>query len=385
LKKKSTSGTLLNPAKEKKGALMNYKILYQWQAEIASRLMSLNSWQQENVGLFSLAIVEAENCQQGAVARKAVEGEKVESTARRFRNFLANEAFPLDLFFGEWTKWVISVLPDGPVHLLVDETKLGDRIGTMLVGVAWEKRCIPLSWWCYKANSHQDYPVFGQVKLIEWLLKAVQAGMPKDRLVIVMADRGIGTSPDLCRAVDDMGWKYLFRVTRQSKICTETGDFAIADMVEAGEIWEASGKVFKQRGQIPAHARAIWADGYEGPWALVTNHAPLTGFEYACRNWQEQSFRDLKSGGWQWSQSRIRLPDHMERLLVLLALAYAWMLALGSQAIARGFGQPLQRHPDGQLRRHGSLFKEGLTFFVEFVKRRSEYLQLSFVPDTRFR
>ena len=97
------------------------------------------------------------------------------------------------------------------------------------------------------------------------------------------------------------------------------------------------------------------------------------------------SFRDLKSGGWQWGQSRIRHPDHMERLLVLLSIAYAWMIALGSQAIARGLGQPLQRHADGQLRRHLSVFKEGLSFFVDFVKRRSQYLQLSFVPDTRFR
>ena len=135
---------------------MNYKILYQWKEEMASWLKSLNSWQLENVGLFSLAIVEAESCQQGPVARKAVGGEKVESAARRYRNFLNNEAFPLDLFFAEWARWIISVLPAGPVYLLVDETKLADRIGAMVVGVAWEKRCIPLSWWCYKANYNSD-------------------------------------------------------------------------------------------------------------------------------------------------------------------------------------------------------------------------------------
>ena len=55
---------------------------------------------------------------------------------------------------------------------------------------------------------------------------------------------------------------------------------------------------------------------------VVTNDERLTGYEYARRNWQEQSFRDLKSGGWHWGDSRVRSPQHVANLLVLLALAY---------------------------------------------------------------
>lgn len=42
--------------------------------------------------------------------------------------------------------------------------------------------------------------------MIESLLQQIQAGMPPAREVIVLADRGIGTSPDLCRAVERLGW-----------------------------------------------------------------------------------------------------------------------------------------------------------------------------------
>jgi hypothetical protein len=74
----------------------------------------------------------------------------------------------------------------------------------------------------------------------------------------------------------------------------------------------------------------------------------------------------------------------MARLLVLLVVAYAWMVALGSQAIAAGTAQPLVRRPDGSKRRLWSLFREGLRYFVQFVQRYSICLGLVFIPDARF-
>lgn len=362
---------------------MSYPVLYQWNQTIANRLPCLNSWQVENVGLFSIGIMRAESCQQQQIARQVATGEKVESCARRVRRFLDNNRFPLQTFFMEWTAWIVSQLPPGKLYLLVDETKLQDRLAAMVVGVAWEGRCLPLAWRCYTANSHEDYPAEGQVGMIAALLQAVKKGIDDDREVVVLADRGIGTSPDLCQAVVALGWCYLFRVTSMTKVCTDEGEFAIANMAQAGEQWSADGLVFKQRGQLPARAHAIWSAGYDQPWALVTNDTTLTGFEYANRNWQEQSFRDLKSGGWHWADSRITHPDHMERLLVLLVVAYAWSLALGSVAVAQGRSQPMQRHADGRKRRHWSLFKEGLRFFFEFVLRHNHFINLQFLPDPR--
>lgn len=362
---------------------MSYPVLYQWSETIANRLPSLNSWQVENVSLFSIGIMRAESCQQEQVARQVATGEKVASCSRRWRRFLDNKRFPLSDFFREWTRWIISHMPIGKVYLLVDESKLGDQIGAMVVGVAWESRCIPLSWRCYKANSRDDYPEEGQVGMIEKLLKIVKEGIGDQREVVVLADRGIGTSPALCRAVAKLGWFYLFRVTSQTQVCTEAGEFTIAKMVACGEQWSTQGAVFKKRGRLPATAHAIWSVGYDQPWALVTNDPTLTGFEYANRNWQEQSFRDLKSGGWQWGNSRIIQPDHMERLLVLLTMAYAWAIALGSYAVAQGNSQSLQRHRDGRVSRHWSLFKEGIQFFFEFVLRHDLFIDIHFLPDAR--
>ena len=362
---------------------MSYPVLYQWTQTIGKQLPCLNSWQVANVGLFSIGVMRAESCQQEQVARQIATGEKIESCARRWRRFLDNDNFPLAAFFGEWTAWIVSRMARGKVYLLVDETKLQDRLAVMVVGLAWAGRCIPLAWRCYIANNGEEYPDEGQVGILRTLLQAVQKGIPCDREVVVLADRGIGTSPELCRVVMGLNWYYLFRVTSMTKVCIGEADFTIAKMVQAGEQWTATGLVFKQRGRLPATAHAIWSKGYDQAWALVTNDPSLTGFEYAHRNWQEQSFRDLKSGGWHWADSCISHPDHMERLLVLLVLAYAWAIALGSVAVAQGRAQSLQRHQDGRLSRHWSLFKEGVQFFFETVWRHDYFFDLQFLPDAR--
>jgi hypothetical protein len=249
---------------------MNPQLLYQWTDEIATHLTSLNSWQVANVALFSQGVIVAESCQHQAIARQVADGERVESAARRLRRFVDNQSFPLADFFADWTRWVVQALPEGEtLYVLVDETKLADRLAVMVVGVAWEGRCIPLAWRCYGANSAAEYPAEGQVQLIAGLLAYVQAGLDPAQKVVVLADRGIGTSPALCQVVEAFGWSYLFRVTCQSKICPPDGEFTIAAAVAEGETWAMSGQVFKQRGRLPAHARAVWMVGYEnlGLWS----------------------------------------------------------------------------------------------------------------------
>jgi hypothetical protein len=362
---------------------MNHQILYQWSAELAMQLPGLNSWQVENLALFSYGVIEAESSQQMRIARNVVCGEQTASAEKRLRRFIANENLSLTRFFIEWTAWMMRGSEGNEVVVLVDETKLGDRLALMVVGLAYEGRCIPLAWRCYRANDATAYPVEGQVEMIAQLLATVQQGIPPTTSVLVLADRGIGTSPELCKRVAGLGWRYLFRVTKQSKIITEAGDYTIYEQVTPGHPWAASGLVFKQRGRIPAHARAVWQDGYDEPWALVTNDERLTGYEYAQRNWQEQSFRDLKSGGWQWSTSRVRCPNRMARFTMILVVAYGWIVGLGSYAIHQSRARRLVRQADGKLRRQWSLFKEGLQFFTDYVVKQGVCLKPCFLSDKR--
>lgn len=363
---------------------MNYPVLYQWQEEIASQLSSLNSWQVANVALFSKGVMKAQDSQLRTIARQIVSDEKEDSAVKRLGRFVANEKVNLTAVFGEWTAWVLAGMPHEEVAILVDETKVEDRFGVMMAGIPWQSRFIPLAWRCYRANDREAYPEEGQVRMIAALLEAIKAGIPADCEVTVMVDAGIGTSSAMCQAILDLDWHYLFRVTRNTKMATETGTLKIADMVEPGTQWSAAGKLFASRGQLPGYAHAIWDEGYEKPWVLITSKPAATGRAYGQRNWQEQGHRDFKSGGWHWEGSHIRKPQHMARLILLLAIAYTWTIAMGGVAIKEGSAHPLTRTADGSLRRHWSLFKEGLQYFVEEVLRHARFVPLQFFPDTRF-
>ena len=87
-----------------------------------------------------------------------------------------------------------------------------------------------------------------------------------------------------------------------------------------------------------------WRLGDKDPWLLATD-LPATFArcaDYLRRTWEEELFRDLKRVGWQWQQSRVRQPARVERLLVVLALATLWMLALGRQVLHRGWRPQLE-------------------------------------------
>jgi len=363
---------------------MNNYILTQWEQEVEAHLPCLNSWQVTNVAQMSYGVMKAEGSQQQKVARKMRGREKIASAARRIRRFLANERMPMTAFWVEWVRWVLTALGVKDITLLVDETKLHDRMAVMVVGLAWQKRCLPLVWRCYEANKASAYPAEGQVGMISALLALVKRGLPEGCDVLVLADRGIGCSPDLCRAVAALGWRYLFRLTCQTKIVTTEAEYTIAQQVKPGEIWAASGLVFKQRGHIPGRALALWGLGYDQPWALVTNDPQLTGHEYARRNWQEQSFRDLKSGGWHWDESLIRRPEHVTRWLVILVIAYTWTVALGSQAITTRAGQPLIRRGQALPEPCYSLFRQGLDFLCEQLEDFSRFFGIVFSADFHF-
>ena len=103
--------------------------------------------------------------------------------------------------------------------LLVDETKLGQHLSVMVLGLAYRGCCIPLVFWCYRPDAWPD----SQVNLIDELLCWVVESIPDGVIPLVQADRGIGTSPDVVHRGCALGWQFLFRVQATTKF-RATGD-----------------------------------------------------------------------------------------------------------------------------------------------------------------
>jgi hypothetical protein len=337
--------------------------LYQWVKAVSKQWTGVSRHFRENIRVFSGAVARAGSSQIWKIAGMA--GGRAESQRRRLQRFV-KKAQPLGTFFGEWTGSVVKALKQKRVVLAVDETKLKDQLGMMVVGVVYQGRCIPLAWRVYRANSAVGYPAEGQVQMIMRLLTDIQAGMPHGVPVLVLADRGIGTSPDLMRGIMALGWTFLFRVTRQSKILLADGSaVTFYDQVTTpGQAYAASGCVFKKRGRVPAHVRVLWGLHATARWALVTNDPTLTGWEYALRMSLDEAFRDLKSFGWHLEDAALTCPQRIAHLLIFLVVAYAWLLLWGHHLLTHNAIVHPHTRPDGSVVRRWSLFREGRQAFL---------------------
>ncbi|MBI5957475.1 MAG: transposase [Chloroflexi bacterium] len=355
---------------------MSPEIVYQWMEQIARYVPGLGKWQVKGLALFSLGVIWAEHSALTKVAEKLGRFGGPDSLERRFQRWLSNPRLDLMLCLKGWVRWVTSAYDHSRVVLLVDETKLGAHLSVMMVGLAYQQRCIPLVWRCYRTHD-------GQVQLIGEMLAFIAAVGVFAYPPLVQADRGIGTSPALCQAVADLGWRYLFRVQNHTQVLTRQGQYVpLWRLVHRpGQQWFGHGVVFKKRGRLRAYVHVLWAPGQAEPWCLVANDPLTLGEHYTLRVWQEEGFRDLKSGGWQWQRSRVWQPDHAERLILVLALAYAWTLTYGTLAL---HSPDLLRRVTRGARKRFSIFRCGLRLLTGCLARHEPvWPGLFFAPAKR--
>jgi hypothetical protein len=248
------------------------------------------------------------------------------------------------------------------VFLIVDPTFQEDRLCMVSVAIWYRGRALPLAWATWEANT----PLTGKRfwERIEELLQQVSDLLPKDLPVICLADRFFGT-PAFLDLLVKRGWHYVVRVQGQTVCQERTGKTCrVEELVQApGQRAKLRGRVFKGRGWRTASVVVVWNGRYAAPLCVVSDLPPDWNLlEYYRRRYPiEALFRDYKSSGWQWEKGQVQDPEHVERLLVGMALATWVVLCIGSQVaqeiLARpASGQRRTRPYEGKF----SLFTLGL-------------------------
>ena len=361
---------------------MNPTALYRWQAEIEQRFPSLGKWQALGLALACLGLVMERQCHLTRIAEGLPAVGAFNTVKQRLKRWVNNPRVQVSAACQDWIAWVWSSSAMARPVLLVDETKLGERLGVMMVSLAYAGRAIPLAWRCYYANSSADYPQQGQVLLIYGLLAQVLWALPDGVRPLVQMDRGLGHSAAMLRALAALRVDCLVRLKQTARFTSRRGTSQLlSQLVKVGEAFTVHGTIFARDHAVKGSVCLIWEAGQREAWCLYTNVPRLIGHRYALRWWQEESFKDLKSGGWQWQGSRLRCPQRMERLLLVLAVAYGWMLSLGSGVWHL---PPCQQRVVGnrdELRRM-SYFRLGLRWFKRLVQTATQPLPvtLAFAP-----
>lgn len=305
---------------------MNVSVLYEAVSTIVNRL-PLEIRLRRVLRDFVLGVLASRSCLLESVAYALHPRGSMESQYRRLQRFLANPHVDVAAIQQAWATVVIEQMRPEQLVLLVDETLLSNHLKVMVLGIWTEQGCVPIAW---RSVDPKNYPDCGQVELI---LDLVQRVLPAISCpVILLADRGIGTSPDLIAGLTHMNVDILFRVQGTTRLFNADGKHVpLAQLGIQKFAWQAPARVFKKAGWLSLHASVAWADGYAVPWCLVSSR-PVNPHVYRLRFHQEIAFRDLKSDGFQWHRSHVWLPDHADRLLLVLAIAY-WLVMLVGQSL----------------------------------------------------
>ena len=306
--------------------------LSQWTQCVAHHLPHLSKPQAVVLAAFSLGLALARRCTLSAVAEAVAGLGKPDPVERRLQRVLSTPRVAWQPRMEALAAWVLTrVAPAAVIVLLVDETSLGAHLKVMVVSLASRGRALPLAWWCYR---HAVWPL-PQVALSTARLQRVAPHIPAGAHVLVQADRGLGTSPELLQAIDTLGWSYLVRVQRTVRLWLDDGrTVPFAHLVSRpGQRWSGWAYAFKKAGWLRCGAVGQWRRPHQEAWLLLTNWPQAQGQWYGLRMWEETAFRDQKSNGWQWQRSHVWDPEHANRLWLVMALAYAWALSLGTRVI----------------------------------------------------
>lgn len=233
----------------------------------------------------------------------------------------------------------IKKLKHRPLLVSFDWTKVR-QVHVLMAAVVIKGRAIPLCWGSYGDKTLGK----SQNALEEALLLALKEMTGPQVKIILLADRGFGRT-ELGRFCQRVGLDYVIRI--KSKVQVKfSGQSVRLDRypVRRGACELHRNVLYRQHDPVRQHVVIRWKKGLppksDQPWYLMTNlnldcrpaqAARRISDLYARRFDIEELFRDAKSSqfGYALGQTRITRPDRMDRLILILVLAYLLLVGLG--------------------------------------------------------
>lgn len=331
------------------------KHLPQWDEIATRRLIQLAS------GIFERKSVLIEE-----VARStAFNAAEQTSNETQVRRILRDERISLATMYYPLINRLLDELKTNVLYLVMDETTHANEYCLFQISLATDGFSIPLGFFQYDI----DAPWADDARE---LLTTLDDYIPEQFTVILLADRIHTGDPFLC-CLDELNWEYVFRAPDDTYIETRTGWKMVRSLYKRKNVGRFLNNVRIWKGSTRRSNISIYKyarDGFRAVnWYLISSlPACMERFaEYACRWWQECTFKDIKSALFQWERGRVSEPERVEVLLIGLscALWVMWMLGRAYERISK-------RKPTTTARqqRRKSIIKQGIDAFDKFRKKK---------------
>ncbi len=321
----------------------------------------------ERLSLYVTGMLKAKNGSPAQVSKAlktlGLRHARAESLERQIRRMENDSEISAGTCFHPLARAYLSYGKPQALLLIVDPTLQEDRLVMLSLNVWYRGRTLPVAWSIWPANCSLEGEA-GFWQRVEQLLDQVAKLLPKGVPITVVADRAFGT-PAFTDLVAARGWDWVVRVQDQTLYQDRLGrEGQIGKLVRfRNQRKKLRGQVFKKAGWREASVVVYWGRRHKKALCLVSSHKPDWQLlrTYRQRFPIEGTFRDYKSYGWRWEQGQVTKRDHMERLLVGMAIATWIALMTGTwRAILR-----LQQPTTGKRRTRPweakmSLFQLGL-------------------------
>jgi hypothetical protein len=295
-----------------------------------------------------------------AIAKKAPDGNKVESRIKRYSRWVNNDRIDFETYFAPYALALLVSLASRPLALVIDGSCVGKGCQALVISVVYRGRALPVGWLVVaggKGHLAEDC----HVALVEQVAELV----PSEATVIFLGD-GEFDGLRLQAKLAQLDWGYVCRTAKDIVLTEAEEEFTVQELgLRPGQLIALPEVAFTRARYGPVQVVAWWAKGEAHPIFLVTN---LELAQEACW-WYKKRFRietffsDQKSRGFHLHQSHLENPDRLANLMIAACLAYLWIVYLGRYAQQTGWDKVIHRTDRCDL----SLFQLGLDLLEHFL------------------
>lgn len=299
-----------------------------------------------------LGVVLSASCHLNRIAAALGFAGQPKTVLQRLRRWIMRSSFTVTELLPELARGFVACCAADPLPLLVDRTQW-KHANLLVAAVPFRGRAIPV------AAMILEGPKATSATELQQLLKAAAPALPSRATIVVVGDREFGNIPAI-KVIRSRGWHFCLRFKKHTWFYDRCGaEWQAQDAFAARRrtLWPDVHITLQHYG--PVQCALAWQEGEEAPWVLVSD-LPAKGLRriYRQRMRIEEMFSDLKGRGFDLEATRLRDPDRILRLAVLLCLAYLWLLMAAWHAVRRG----LRRHVDPAMRRALSYLQIALRF-----------------------
>jgi hypothetical protein len=223
-------------------------------------------------------------------------------------------------------------------------------------------RATPLVWLTVEKSSLKNHRTHFEKKVLRLLARSIPEGVK----VIVVADRGFGSTAFFSYIKKKLGWDYIIRIKGFLEVYDEWHPLGrkVEDvrLVRGGPA-RRFGKVGLTKKKYPLeNLVAVWDRGMKEPWYLATSLTalPETVVKYYSRRFTcEEHYRDEKDDrfGMGSSETRVGSIERRNMLTLIHCIATIILTILGAAGEHIGYDRRLRANTE--KRRTHSLWRQG--------------------------